>query len=194
MQDTENNQEDSNRQDYAQPAGEDEHETHTTALVLLVLVTIVVIAVIFSVNREANNLNPDTYDDEITQPENEIPDETHGAGIPVEQVETTDIADLTGLPDNIPIPEDKQVTSNYTSPMGERTQRVYQFDTSTSQSDMANSFQQWLETSNFSLDTVDENQNNTTITASQNQQKMIISISSNEGTRSVQINHMTQPE
>ena len=194
MQDTENNQEDSNRQDYAQPAGEDEHETHTTALVLLVLVTIVVIAVIFSVNREANNLNPDTYDDEITQPENEIPDETHGAGIPVEQVETTDIADLTGLPDNIPIPEDKQVTSNYTSPMGERTQRVYQFDTSTSQSDMANSFQQWLESSTFSIDSTSQKESSATLRAARGSSQLIIVASTLDGKRRVQINHMTQPE
>lgn len=191
MNEIDDNQQNSRRQQHGQPTQDEEHETHTAALVLLVLAVIVVIAVIFAVNRDVSNLNPANYGDEVSEP---INNETHGAGIPVEFAQASEISDTSGLPDDIPIPENADVMQNYESSVGDNgTQRVYMYSTADQRSELSDLYQNWVDGSEFTLDDSTESNQNTTLRLSQGQnEQLIISITTAEETQEVQINYINQ--
>jgi hypothetical protein len=192
MSEGEYNQTDEHRRGRSQPDMDGEHETHTTALVLLVLATLVIVVVILSVARTAKNedLSPGNFDDQISQPA----DETHGAGIPVEFAQASEISDTSGLPDDIPIPENADVMQNYESAIGDNgTQRVYMYSTADLRSELSDLYQNWVDSSDFTLDDSTESNQNTTLRISQEQnEQLIISITTAEETREVQINYINQ--
>lgn len=191
MSDTEHNQDNVHRRDRSQPPGDQEHETHVMALVLLSLATIVIITIILSVNREVTDLNPNTYDDEITQPA----DETHGAGVPIEPVKTTEVSGLSELPSNLPVPQDAETIRNYSSDIGETgTQRVYMYSTQETISDLVSIYEDWVSDSDFTVTDKEVNGDNATVRTEAQNQKLIVSVSSGENGRDVQINYITQNE
>jgi hypothetical protein len=191
MSEGEYNQTNEHRRGRSQPDMDSEHETHTTALVLLVLATLVIVVVILAVSRTPDkDLSPGNYGNQITQPA----DETHGAGIPVEFAQASEISDTSGLPDDIPIPENADVMQNYESAIGDNgTQRVYMYSTTDQRSELSDLYQNWVDNSEFTLDDSSESNQNTTLRLSQGQnEQLIISITALENTQEVQINYINQ--
>jgi hypothetical protein len=191
MEEPKHNQSQENNQPDAGVQPDREHETHTAALALLVLATLVVITVVLSVNQEVTDLSPDNYGQQASEP---INNETHGAGIPVEQVQTTDQSGTSGLPSNLPVPNNAEVLQNYQNPAGDNaTQSVYLFSSPDSVTSLANTYQSYFADSDFTIDNTSQSDSSTALQASNTQnQRLIISINSKNGSSEVQINYITQ--
>jgi hypothetical protein len=192
--DNEQNKPDMHRRDPSTPVGEKEHETHVTALVLLSLAAIIAITIIFAVSQNTTtDLNPNTYDDSTSTPEvtEPVDEETNGAAVPIETVQTSDVSGLSGLPANLPISEDGEEIRNYSSSVGEnRTQRVYMYRTTDSVTNLVSAYESWINQSDFSMTDNEMNNSNATLRSETENEQLIVSISSSDGDRQVQVNYI----
>jgi len=166
-----------------------EHETHTTSLVLLAIATLVVIVVVLTFNQEVNNLNPGTYNDQQVQ----VDQESHGAVIPTEQVQTQKQTNLTGFPEGMYLPEDREIVRNFSADLTESTrQRVVIFDTGQSMDQFRQKFGDSLKTTSFQFADSSSSQKSSSLRVEDGNQKMIVNISEHDGQRRVQVNYLTE--
>jgi len=162
-----------------------EHETHWTALILLALGSLVVIVVVF---LAAGN-QPSPADTSPAETTTQVDQESHGSVIPAEQVQTQEETDLSGLPTDLYLPEDREIVRNFSADLTDTTQqRVVVFDTNTSSQALKDDFTQWIESSSFDITDTSE----TTIRTTDGSEQLIMSISPNDDRQRVQVNYLTK--
>jgi len=160
-----------------------EHETHWTALTLLALGSLVVIVVILLVAQN----QPETPAESTTT---QVDKESHGSVIPVEQVQTKKQSALSGFPEDMYAPGDREIVRNFSADLTDTTsQRVVIFDTNKSAQTLKDGFQQWLDQSAFAVTDTSE----TTIRSENGSKQLIMSISeTDDSRRRVQVNYITK--
>lgn len=185
-----NNQTNQHRRQRNQPDTDGEHETHTTALVLLVLAVVVIVVVILSVARTAEdgNLSPGNFGNQISQPA----DESHGAGIPVESVSTTQEEGLNGFPSALTLPDGADIVQNYSSQLGdEHTQRIAVFDTQESTANLIGLYTKWMNQNGYEVENTRNEGQGGSIIASNGGDNLTIAITDVENGNRVQLNYVT---
>jgi len=166
-----------------------EHETHGVALTLLALATLVIVVVVLILQEEVNSLNPGTYDNQQVQ----VDQESHGAVIPTEQVQTQKQTNLTGFPEGMYLPEDREIVRNFSADLTESTrQRVVIFDTGQSMDQFRQKFGDSLKRTSFQFADSSSSQKSSSLRVEDGNQKMIVNISEHDGQRRVQVNYLTE--
>ena len=170
----------------------EDHETHTTALVFLVLTVVVVVGVALSLGGDGpakigdyglGDLDNQNQQSTTTQ----VDQESHGSIIPVEQVQAEEQSGLSGLPNDMYLPEDREIVRNFSADLTDTTsQRVVIFDTDTSTQTLKDGFRQWLDQSDFTVTDTSE----TTIRSENDNRQLIMSISETDDSRRVQVNYI----
>jgi hypothetical protein len=159
-----------------------EHETHWTALILLALGSLVVIVVVLLAAQNQPETPPETTT--TTQ----VDQESHGSVIPAEQVQTQKQSGLSGFPEGMYLPDDREIVRNFSADLTDTTQqRVVIFDTDTSIQDLKDGFRQWLDQSSFTETDTSE----TTIRSENGSEQLVMSISETDDSRRVQVNYLT---
>ena len=170
----------------------EDHETHTTALVFLVLTVVVVVGVALSLGGDGparigdyglGDLDNQNQQSTTTQ----VDQESHGSIIPVEQVQAEEQSGLSGLPNDMYLPEDREIVRNFSADLTDTTsQRVVIFDTDASTQTLKDGFRQWLDQSDFTVTDTSE----TTIRSENDSRQLIMSISETDDSRRVQVNYI----
>jgi len=165
-----------------------EHETHTTSLIFLALATLVIVGAVLAVNRSSPSLNPGNYDQEdTTVPKNQPSQESHGSVIPTENVQTQDQSGLSGFPEGMYLPDDREIARNFSADLTDTTsQRVVIYDTNRGAQTIKDDFTQWVESSSFRVTDTSE----TTIRSNDGSEQLIMSISDTDDSRRVQVNYV----
>jgi len=168
------------------------HETHTTALVFLVLTVVVVVGVALSLSGNGPAKIGDYRLGDLDNPNQQstttqVDQESHGSIIPVEQVQAEEQSGLSGLPNDMYLPEDREIVRNFSADLTDTTsQRVVIFDTDASTQTLKDGFRQWLDQSDFTVTDTSE----TTIRSENDNRQLIMSISETDDSRRVQVNYI----
>lgn len=170
--------------------GDREHETHVPALILLVLVTLVIIGVVLIYSDDLKQGESPTS---TTTPTTSQMDPRTGSAVPTEQAETTDQSGVSGFPGGLSLPNDAEVVRNYSTQLsGDRTQRIIIFDTQEQVSALVSRYESWANDAGLTIDRAESANDSGAVVAGDDTGQVTVAISTNDGSRRVQINYVAQ--